>query len=106
MMQPEVLVETPQHGLQVTLLIAPFPVHVPNQPLVDVSAELPTTLDAGESNHGKSCATIFPADMFEAQASDHASRESAKEQQPSFLLGQFQIVRGAPVAVSERTRRH
>jgi hypothetical protein len=36
MPEPEVLVEAAEHVLQMTLLVAPSPVHVPDQPLMGV----------------------------------------------------------------------
>lgn len=79
-----------------TLLIAPFPVHVLNQPLMDTSEKLPATLHAWEPYHGESPAAICSANMFKAQELKGLGPltvnrpplrgESAKEQQPSFLL--------------------
>ena len=47
MMQPEVLVEALKHLRQMTLLSAPWPVHVLMQPLVGAIEELATALYAG-----------------------------------------------------------
>src|SRR5207244_5553140 len=66
-MQPEVLIEPAEHDLQMTLLVAPSPVHVLNQPLVGAGEELPTALHAGESNQGKPSAAISSTNMFKAQ---------------------------------------
>jgi hypothetical protein len=100
-MWPEVLVEASKHLPQVTLLIAPFPVHIPNQPLMGASKKLATALDAGEPDQRETSIAISSADMFEAEklesfrppvdACASLGGESAKEQQPSFLLGQFQL---------------
>jgi len=101
MMQPEVLVEALKHRPQTLLLIASSPVHMPDQPLVGASKELAATLNAGDADHGELAASIHSADMLEAQKlkglrPSTARRtplggESAKEQQPSFLLGQLQV---------------
>jgi len=101
MMQPEVLVEPAEHGLQMALLVAPFPVHVLDQPLVGAGEELATALHAGESNHGKSSAAIGSANMFKTEKLEGLRSltvlraplrgESAKEQQPSLLFGQLEV---------------
>ncbi len=101
MMQPEVLVEALKHLPQMTLLIAPLPVHMPNQPLVGASKELATALHAGEPNDGEPSAAIGSADMLEAKKLEgirpltvlrtSLGGKTAKEQQPSFLLGQLQV---------------
>src|SRR5438034_1582607 len=96
-MQPEVLIEPAERDLQMTLLVAPSPVHVLNQPLVGAGEELSTALHARESNHGKSSAAIGATNMFKAQKLESLRpltvvraplrSESAKEQQPSLLFG-------------------
>jgi hypothetical protein len=96
-MQPEVLIEPAEHDLQMTLLVAPSPVHVLHQPLVDAGEELSTALHAGEPNQGKPSAAIGSTNMFKAQKLKSLRpltvvratlrRESAKEQQPSLLFG-------------------
>jgi hypothetical protein len=65
------------------------------------SKELATALDAGEPDQGETSTAISSADMFEAEKLERfrppvdpctsLGGESAKEQQPSFLLGQFQV---------------
>lgn len=88
-----------------TLLVAPFPVQVPNQPLMNASKELPTTLHTGEPDQGEPTASVLPADVFEAQELESLrpslpvhfpplGGKTAKEQQPSFLLGQFKVKSG------------
>src|SRR4030081_1553976 len=74
---------------------------MPNQPLMGASKELATAVDAGEPDQGETSTAISSADMFEAEklesfrspvdACASLGGESAKEQQPSFLLGQFQV---------------
>jgi hypothetical protein len=99
--QPEVLIEAPQHPLQVLLLLPPSPVSVMKDPLPRASQELPATLGARDANQSKSPCSINPTDMLEAKKlesfrppqsvpqTSHAC-ESPKEYAPSFLLGQLQ----------------
>ena len=100
-MQAEVLIEAAQHLRQMFLLLPSSPVSVMKDPLPCPGQELPTTLDAGDTNQSKSPRPIYPTDMFEAQKLEgfwspqsvpqacHAC-ESPKEYAPSFLLGQLQ----------------
>ena len=100
-MQAEVLIEAAQHLRQMFLLLPSSPVSVMKDPLPCPGQELPTTLDAGDTNQSKSPRPIHPTDMFETQKLEsfwppqsvpqacHAC-ESPKEYAPSFLLGQLQ----------------
>jgi hypothetical protein len=99
--QPKVLIEAPQHPLQMFLLLPPSPVSVMKDPLPCAGQELPATLNARDTNQSKSPRSINPTDMLEAQKleglrpSQSVSQtshtcESPKEYAPSFLLGQFQ----------------
>ena len=99
--QPEVLIEAPQHPLQVLLLLPPSPVSVMKDPLPCASQELPATLNARDANQSKSPRPINPTDMLEAQKleglrppqsvsqTSHVC-ESPKEYAPSLFLGQLQ----------------
>jgi hypothetical protein len=99
--QAEVLIEAPQHLRQMFLLLPSFPVSVMKDPLPCPGQELPTTLNAGDTNQSKSPRSVHPTDMLEAQKLEgfrspqsvpqtgHAC-ESPKEYAPSFLLGQLQ----------------
>ena len=99
--QPEVLIEAPQHLLQVLLLLPPSPVPVMKDPFSCASQELPATLNARDTNQSKSPRSINPTDMLEAQKleglrppqsvpqTSHIC-ESPKEYAPSLLLGQLQ----------------
>ena len=66
-MQPEVLIEAPQHLGQMLLLLPSSPVSVMKDPLPGPSQKITTTLSAGDSNQSKSPLPIHPTDMFEAQ---------------------------------------
>src|SRR5215467_10628704 len=101
MMQAEVLIEAAQHLRQMFLLLPSSPVSVVKDPLPCPGQELPTTLNAGDTNQGKSPRSIHPTDMFEPQklespwSSKSMSQtchgcESPKEYAPSLLLGQLQ----------------
>src|SRR6185503_8178047 len=97
----EVLVEALKHLRQLTLLSPPGPVHVPNQPLVGAMEELAAALDTRQPDHGEASAAIGPRDVLEAEELESIwlltvlraslGGKPAKEQQPSFLLGQFQV---------------
>ena len=65
--QPKVLIEAPQHPLQVLLLLPPSPVSVMKDPFPCASQELPATLQARDTNQSKSPRSINPTDMLEAQ---------------------------------------
>src|SRR5579863_1870411 len=99
--QPEVLIEAPQHPLQVLLLLPSSPVSVMKDPLPCASQELPATLNAGDANQSKSPRSINPTDMLEAKkleglrppqsvSQTSSVSESPKEYAPSLLLGQLQ----------------
>ena len=64
--QPEVLIEAPQHPLQMCLLLPSSPVSVMKDPLPCPGQELPATLDARDTNQSKSPRSIYPTDMLEA----------------------------------------
>src|SRR3984957_6686752 len=97
--QGEVLVEAAQHHREGLLLLASLPMS--KQPLAGASGDLSATLGAGDPDQGEPPCSILPTDVLEAQKlkrlwplSVFAPFDAAKrpkEQQPSFLLGQFQI---------------
>ena len=99
--QGEVLVEAAQHHREVLLLLASLPMPVSKQPLVGASEELSATLGAGDPDQGETPCSILPTDVLEAQKlkrlwplsvfAPFDGCKTPKEQQPSFLLGQFQI---------------
>ena len=101
MMQPEVLIEALKHLPQMTLLSPARPMHVLDQPLVGAIEELATALYTRQPDHGESSTMVGPADMLEAEKLESVrpltvlraslSGKTAKKQQPSFLLGQFQV---------------
>jgi hypothetical protein len=100
-MKPEVLVEALKHRPQMTLLDAPSPMHVLNQPRAGAREELAATLHAGESDHSEPFAAVDSADVLEAQKLEclrpptvpraSLGGEPAKEQQPSLFLGELQV---------------
>jgi hypothetical protein len=99
--QGEVLVEAAQHHREVLLLLASLPMPVSKQPLAGASEELSATLGAGDPDQGETPCSILPTDVLEAQKlkrlwplsvfAPFDGCKTPKEQQPSFLLGQFQI---------------
>jgi hypothetical protein len=99
--QGEVLVEAAQHHREVLLLLASLPMSVSKQPLAGASEELSATLGAGDPDQGEPPCSILPTDVLEAQKlkrlwplsvlAPFDGGKTPKEQQPSFLLGQFQI---------------
>jgi len=99
--QGEVLVEAAQHHREVLLLLASLPISMSKQPLAGASEELSATLGAGDPDQGEPPCSILPTDVLEAQKlkrlwplsvlAPFDGRKTPKEQQPSFLLGQFQI---------------
>jgi hypothetical protein len=99
--QGEVLVEAAQHHREVLLLLASLPMSVSKQPLAGASEELSTTLGARDPDQGEPPCSILPTDVLEAQKlkrlwplsvlAPFDGGKTPKEQQPSFLLGQFQI---------------
>jgi hypothetical protein len=99
--QGEVLVEAAQHHREVLLLLASRPMSVSKQPLAGAGEELSAALGAGDTDQGETPCSIRPTDVLEAQKlkrlwplsvlAPFDGRKTPKEQQPSFLLGQFQI---------------
>jgi len=99
--EPEVLIEAAQHHRQMTLLLTAFPVHVPLEPVVGASQKFPAALHARDSDHCELAAPIHPANVFEAKKLERLrlltelrapiGGETAKEHEPSLLLGHFQV---------------
>ena len=99
--QGEVLVEAAQHHREVPLLLASLPMSVSKQPLAGASEELSATLGAWDTDQSEAPCSILPTDVLEAQKLKRLwlpsvlapldGSKTPKEQQPSFLLGQFQI---------------
>src|SRR5262249_13601248 len=100
-MQSKVLVEATQHRRQVTLLVPSLPVPMLRKPLLGACQKLATALLARETNHRECAAAIRSAYMREAQKVERVCSfalcpfclggEASKEQQPRFIVGQFQV---------------
>jgi hypothetical protein len=99
--QPEVLIEAPQHPCEMLLLLPSPPVSVVKDPFPRASQKLPATLDARYTNQSESPCSIDPADMFEAKklesfwspisvAQTRNACKAPKENASCFLLSQFQ----------------
>ena len=96
--QCEVLVEAAQHHREVLLLLASCPMSASKQPLAGARS---AALGAGDADQGETPCSIRPTDVPEAQKLKRLwplsvlepfdGRTTPKEQQPSFLLGQFAI---------------
>src|SRR5215470_61282 len=99
--QPEILIETTQHHRQVTLLIPPLPVPMSREPLLGARQKLSTALLARETDHRELAAVSDSTYMLETQKVKRAGSlvvccfsycsEASEEQQPCFLVGQFQV---------------
>src|SRR5262249_55556652 len=99
--QPEILIETTQHHGQLTLLIPPLPVPMSREPLLGARQKLSTALLARETDHRELAAVSDSTYMRETQKVKRAGSlvvrcfgccsEASEEQQPCFLVGQFQV---------------